>query len=105
MIEENEPGHRAAKHVVLTGNVQDVGLRPFVRNLALKHHLVGWVRHAGAAVEIEAEGPSRDLDAFIAELVSRAPSGTLIDGIAVQNSTMSTKGHFAILQSVSGLNA
>jgi len=101
VIEVNEPVHRAAKHVVLTGNVQDVGFRPFVRNLALEHHLVGWVRHTGEGLEIEAEGPSRDLDAFIAELVSRTPAGAVIDNIAVRDSTTSTKGHFAILESVS----
>jgi hydrogenase maturation protein HypF len=100
MIEVNEPGHRAAKHVVLRGHVQSVGFRPFVRNLTTEHHLVGWVRHTGADVEIEAEGPSYDLAAFLAELVSRAPSGTTVDNIIVRDSTTSTKGHFAILESV-----
>jgi hydrogenase maturation protein HypF len=93
--------HRAAKHIELSGKVQGVGFCPFVRNLATEHHLVGWVRHRGADVEIEAEGPSRDLDAFLAELASRAPSRATIDKIRVQDSPTSTKGHFLILQSVS----
>lgn len=101
MLEAHGTHHRAAKHIELRGMVQGVGLRPFVRNLATEHHLVGWVRHRGADVEIEAEGPSHDLDAFLAELASRAPSRAIIDKIRVQDSPTSTKGHFSILQSVS----
>jgi hydrogenase maturation protein HypF len=101
MVEAHEVGHRAARHIELRGRVRGVGFRPFVRNLAIEHHLVGWVRHTGADVEIEAEGPSHDLDTFLAELISRAPSSAIIDKISVQDKATSAKGHFSILQSVS----
>ncbi len=101
MLEAHGMHHRAAKHIELRGRVQGVGFRPFVRDLAMEHHLVGWVRHAGTGVEIEVEGPSHDLDAFLAVLVPRAPSPAIIDKISLQDSPTSTKGHFSILQSVS----
>ena len=63
---------RTAKHIELTGIVQGVGFRPFVYNLAVEHGLKGWVRNTSACVEIEVEGSSQALEAFIHELVSKS---------------------------------
>ena len=91
---------RIGKHVELNGIVQGVGFRPFVRNLAVAHDLVGWVRNTSAGVEIEAEGPSDDLDAFVSELVSRAPPRAQIEQITVRDIPTNGGTRFAILESL-----
>ncbi len=92
------PG-RAAKHIELSGIVQGVGFRPFVRNLAVEHGLVGWVRNTSAGVEIEAEGPCREMDLFVSELLSRAPPRAQIEEIAVREGPTNGNRDFAILES------
>ncbi len=44
------------KQIRIRGTVQGVGFRPFVRNLARKLGVAGFVRNTEAGVEIEAEG-------------------------------------------------
>ena len=92
------PG-RIAKHIELSGIVQGVGFRPFVRNLAVGHGLSGWVRNTSAGVEIEAEGPSSVLEEFVSELVSRAPPRAQIDQVAVRGCPVNGKRPFSILES------
>src|SRR5690606_2928253 len=65
----------------LEGLIQGVGLRPHVANLAHRHHLAGWVRKAGGAVAIEAEGSPRSIAAFMDELTTRPPARARIDAI------------------------
>jgi len=91
---------RNGKHVELSGVVQGVGFRPFVRNLAVAHDLSGWVRNTSAGVEIEVEGPPEELDAFVTELVSRAPPRAQIEQIAVRDIPTNGGGRFAILESL-----
>ncbi|EGO64050.1 carbamoyltransferase HypF [Acetonema longum] len=57
----------------IAGIVQGVGFRPFVYNLARRHHLRGWVLNDGAGVRIEAEGASHALREFVAGLTAEAP--------------------------------
>ena len=57
----------------VTGRVQGVGFRPFVRRLAARHRLTGWVRNRSGDVEILAQGEAAALAAFGAELLERAP--------------------------------
>jgi hydrogenase maturation protein HypF len=79
--------------------VQGVGFRPFVRNLAVAHDLAGWVRNTSAGVEIEVEGPPDDLNAFVDELVSRAPPRAQIEEISVRDIPANGGDRFAILES------
>ncbi|MCB9611010.1 MAG: carbamoyltransferase HypF [Sandaracinus sp.] len=65
----------------VSGRVQGVGFRPFVRNLATTSALVGWVRNVGDAVELEVEGEPAALDAFDAAL-RRAPSPARVDEVS-----------------------
>ena len=90
---------RIGKHVEISGVVQGVGFRPFVRNLAGAHDLAGWVRNTSAGVEIEVAGPLEDLDAFVAELVSRAPPRAQIEQIAVRDIPTNGGDRFDILES------
>ncbi len=63
--------HAFAIHV--TGIVQGVGFRPFVYNLAQRHHLTGWVKNTSGGVEIEAEGGQAELVAFMEGLRAELP--------------------------------
>ena len=68
--------------IVVRGIVQGVGFRPFVRNLAVRLELAGFVRNRKGDVEIEIEGPQAALDAFAEELRHRPPPLAEIEDIA-----------------------
>jgi hydrogenase maturation protein HypF len=75
---------KVAQQISIRGVVQGVGFRPFVFNLAERFGLNGWVLNNSAGVEIEAEGPSRALDAFIAALRADAPPLACIETLQVR---------------------
>lgn len=53
----------------ISGLVQGIGYRWFVKETAVKHKVYGWVRNAAdGAVEGEAQGPVPALDNFLKEL-------------------------------------
>ncbi|MGD8827223.1 MAG: carbamoyltransferase HypF [Gammaproteobacteria bacterium] len=64
---------RTARHLWVEGRVQGVGFRPFIYRLAHEHRLNGWVVNNGGRVEILVEGEPESLDAFVADLIDRAP--------------------------------
>ena len=58
----------------ITGKVQGIGYRWFVKETAEKHDVSGWVRNAlDGAVEGEAQGSMPALDDFLKELKSGHP--------------------------------
>lgn len=59
--------------IIVTGRVQGVGFRPFISRLASEHRLSGWVRNRAGHVEIAVCGSRHVLDAFIRDIVERAP--------------------------------
>ena len=63
----------AAVRLRLSGRVQGVGYRPFVLRLARQRDIAGSVQNLLGEVEVIAEGPSRDIETFAADLVARAP--------------------------------
>ena len=71
----------AARRVHVSGVVQGVGFRPFIYGLALRHALVGWVRNTSAGVEIEVEGESNALDAFVCAITAEAPPLSRIERV------------------------
>jgi acylphosphatase len=67
-------------HLIVEGRVQGVGFRFFIRDLALKHNLCGWVRNRGSgAVEILAEGSEEDLRRMLAAASSGPPLAHVTD--------------------------
>lgn len=68
-------------HVRVTGQVQGVGFRWFVRERARRLGLSGWVRNlADGSVEVAASGDSGQLDLLRAELL-RGPDGADVSGL------------------------
>ena len=69
------------KHLTVHGVVQGVGFRPFIFRLAAEHGLKGWVINTSSAVEIEVEGNSAEVDAFIGRVTHDAPPRARIEGV------------------------
>ena len=64
--------HRAARHFVISGNVQGVGYRAFARQAARAVGATGWARNlANGDVEVHANGAPSQLD----DLESRLRQG------------------------------
>ena len=62
-------------HLTVTGRVQGVGYRWFVRQLAASLSLSGWVRNRDdGSVEAEAEGETEVLSAFMSQLRTGNPA-------------------------------
>ena len=65
-------------YLVISGRVQGVGFRYFVRQKALEMQISGWVKNTpDGKLEIEAEGENQNLDAFI-EWMRIGPSRAII---------------------------
>ena len=69
--------------VVLHGRVQGVGFRERVLEIAGAHDVAGSVRNlaSGKALEIDVEGDSLAVDAFIAAVIAKPPFFARIDHI------------------------
>jgi len=72
-------------HVVVSGEVQGVGFRWFVRQKARALGVHGWVRNrVDGCVETEAEGSADALAAFLAA-VREGPSRARVDQVTEQH--------------------
>ena len=68
-------------HVRVTGMVQGVGFRWFVRERARRLGLSGWVRnHEDGSVEVAAAGDEQQVELLRAEL-QRGPSGARVKAL------------------------
>jgi hydrogenase maturation protein HypF len=90
----------AARYIELTGIVQGVGFRPFVYNLAVAHGLRGWVRNTSAGVQVQVEGQSEALDAFVQGLTTQAPPLARIESISVTDRSPNGYKGFTIEESL-----
>ena len=70
---QQPPVATLAKRIVVSGQVQGVGFRPFIYRHAQAHRLCGWVRNRSGRVEIHLQGEPGQLDRFVASLVECAP--------------------------------
>ncbi len=60
-----------ARRFLIRGGVQGVGYRFFAQRAAAKHQVVGYVRNeSDGSVEVLAEGPASDIEAFKNELAA-----------------------------------
>jgi acylphosphatase len=70
-------------HVRVTGVVQGVGFRWFVREQGRRLGLAGWVRNlADGSVEVAAQGEGQQIEMFRAEL-QRGPRGARVERLEV----------------------
>ncbi|MCR5094090.1 MAG: carbamoyltransferase HypF [Lachnospiraceae bacterium] len=68
--------------ITVTGAVQGIGYRPFVRSLADEYGISGCVRNSGGIVTIlVTAGADSDIAAFCTALQDRAPAGAVIMGV------------------------
>jgi len=95
------------RQVVVRGQVQGVGFRPFVYGLARRLRLSGWVLNSAAGVELEAQGSPLTVAEFLECLVRDAPPLARVDRVDVleQPPVPAIPGHpqtFAIAPSRGG---
>ena len=60
-------------HIHIKGQVQGVGFRPFIFQLAKKFDLKGWVNNTSDGVYIEFNADEVDAKKFYDEVVTNAP--------------------------------
>ncbi|MBN1440670.1 MAG: carbamoyltransferase HypF [Anaerolineales bacterium] len=70
-----------ARRIRISGTVQGVGFRPFVRRLAARLGIRGWVCNTSGSVDIAAEGGAARLAEFTAALRAEAPPLARIDAL------------------------
>lgn len=88
------------RRLLLRGVVQGVGFRPFVYRLAIQHGLAGSVRNRGdAGVEIQVEGETAVLDAFVEDLRNQSPPLARVDRVDSSSLEPSRETAFSILPS------
>ena len=63
----------SARQIVLSGQVQGVGFRPFIYRLASELELTGWVRNCVGVVEIFVQGQPQNLDNFLNDIFANKP--------------------------------
>lgn len=84
---------------LISGQVQGVGFRPFVFNLANKLGLFGYVSNSGSLVKIEAEGDLAKLSKFKESLSSLKPPRASIAELRTEEIPVQTSMDFRIVAS------
>ncbi|MCF7840413.1 MAG: carbamoyltransferase HypF [Candidatus Marinimicrobia bacterium] len=87
--------HRIRVH----GIVQGVGFRPFVYNLAIKNGLTGFVTNNSHGVEIQIEGDSHSVTAFMQQLEAEPPPLAIITKLTVDHLNLNHDQSFEIISS------
>jgi hydrogenase maturation protein HypF len=85
--------------VRVEGVVQGVGFRPFVRNLATRLGLSGFVGNDVSGVFIEVEGDGDQLSAFLAGLEDQAPPLSMIERVTTRPLRVTEMAGFEIVAS------
>jgi len=85
ITQNSEMADEARLSATVYGRVQGVYFRYFVRNVARKLGLKGYVRNlaSGDAIEVQAEGEKPQLDRLLEQLKA-GPPGALIKRVEVQ---------------------
>lgn len=95
--------HTVRRRLILRGQVQGVGCRPWVCQQARALGLRGWVRNTGEGVELLAEGPVDDVGKLVARL-PQLPAPGRVDELVDMDADApgvapASDGAFAILPS------
>ena len=88
------------QRLIITGNIQGVGFRPFIWRRAHELELTGWVRNDSSGVTIEIQGTDERIDAFLSGLVESCRPLAIIDSIEpIEMPAARDESSFTILQS------
>lgn len=71
--------------LLIQGQVQGVGFRPYIYKLAKQLELKGWVNNTLAGVLIEIEGQQHQLDQFLYQVKNNKPTNAEVTNITTQN--------------------
>ncbi len=72
-------------HIWISGRVQGIGYRAFVREEAQQRSLSGWVRNLDdGRVEMVVEGPDQPLQALLQQL-RKGPAGARVDRVITED--------------------
>ena len=88
--------HQLRYQFCVQGQVQGVGFRPFVYNLASQLSLSGSVINDGSGVKIEVQGDKETLDIFQRRLLSKLPQLAIIDNLSSQPIALQSDTDFRI---------
>jgi hydrogenase maturation protein HypF len=109
MVGVTEPARNAgdaiARRIRLRGHVQGVGFRPFVYRLALEHGIAGHVQNQLGEVQVLAMGAVDSIDAFMHDLVERAPPLSSPSIAEVEAVCAEVSDTFEIIDSLAGADA
>jgi acylphosphatase len=76
-----------ARYFVISGRVQGVGFRYFVRDVAARENIHGWVRNlSDGRVEVAAEGDAEALERF-ERSIRQGPRGARVDDVSTEERT------------------
>lgn len=64
----------STRKIVVSGQVQGVGFRPFIHKLANTHKLTGWVKNCLGVVEIQVQGKALNIQNFSHDIFNKKPS-------------------------------
>ena len=88
-----------ARRILLSGQVQGVGFRPFIYQLAKRHQLSGWVRNGMGLVEVLVQGQSRNIDNFLTDIFNHKPALAKPELKSVDPANTEARNSFTILES------
>lgn len=88
--------------LVITGQVQGVGFRPFVYVLARQFNLTGTVSNNEEGVIIYLTGSEKDIKSFISELIANPPKVSRINAHHYEEIELQTFDDFNIIHSQKG---
>ncbi|AHE98012.1 carbamoyltransferase HypF [Thioalkalivibrio paradoxus] len=71
------------RRVRVRGQVQGVGFRPFVHNLAVELGLAGWVLNDAAGVDLEVQGDPEIVETFLHRLNAEPPPLARVDAVEI----------------------
>jgi len=89
----------SARKIVLSGQVQGVGFRPFIYRLATAHNLTGWVKNCVGTVEIFVQGRPENLQDFFTDIFDKRPPLAKPELESDKQAVVETFDAFNILQS------
>ena len=100
LINQELPTHTFK--ITVTGMVQGVGFRPFIKKLANQLGISGTVRNTSGTVVIMCNINASDLETFKQLILSEKPQGSDIRGISAERSDVRTFLGFRIIESELG---